>query len=49
MNTAQNIDMYRSINPKAFQEATLSPQQLLPDLVNHPRIHLIHAAMMKYT
>jgi len=49
MNTAPNIDMWRSINSKRYRAAILSPLQRLQGLINHPLIHMMCPAMMRNT
>jgi len=49
MNTAQNIDMRRSVHSKQYWAAISSPPQRHQGLINHPLIHMICPAMMTNT
>jgi len=49
VNIVPNIEVCRSINPKAYRAAIWSPPQLLQDLVNPILIHMIYPAMIQNT
>jgi len=49
VNTGPNINMCRSMNTKAYRAAHSSSSQWRLDPVDHPSIHMICPAMMKYT